>query len=906
MKYKSFNKFITEKSAQSSAREFETFGNRASRSMARKHQECGQLSGDAKTACYYKQKDESYIVEQEARSLGGENSRKLKELEAAYSATGRGKTVASGPYEGKMRGELRSMINALKSGDTQKAKNIEAISSTDVGGGLQRDASGNVSVNQEKAKEQGDKYMSDVAKEGGGTYNPETGQIEFGAKIPLISTGNFASVGKDGKDQINYGNIAQTAAQAGLMAIPGGAAVGGAFRGGAAAIRGIQGVRGARNIKKAQQIMTNAKGARAAGASKSTVQGMQQAGRETMRKGMSQTSTATRGQAVGQGRALATGAANTGRGMRTGANLGMAPARAAFRGTKGLINAATRGVAPASRVVSGGLRGGGSVVGGGLRGAGSVVGGGLRAGGKLASTIIRNPVKSAAIGAGADFAFNDGKITKDVVNKGAEAMGFNAPFDQKPKTQSTPADKPTTPAKVDPQAGPPVKKQDPQPQPEMSTLADRPPATTATPNAGGSSNSTAPATTTAAVAATKFVPQEVPANATPEERQRIATANLEGSQKARNQRDFGTETPTETQIQKRSETSRSKTATRRASRDEMMADSSSPAMKKAQAEIDKKNKSRKARGLPPLNDTVTDRIKARRANAAVSAAGAAATATAAATAAAEPTAGSALRQAEDEGRARPGSSKDMEAGSRGEVTKNTANPDAILPPGAVNFTNKIFDPNYGVEMPFGLGKLPVGAAMSGVADASDGVTRYMERSGVGGLQTPAAIAAGALYGVDPRALGAGKTDVSGNRRAPVTPANRVDPNAAPAAAKSKITRDQVDASGDLRRSLGIQSTEGQNKDSGADIDKARNDVGAGSAAIKPGETASTARSRISDDMGKQGKSSDEITNELKRLGLLSASFGAGTAVANQRTSGNQPRTVDQSRSSGEPTVPFQQ
>ncbi len=63
MKYKSFNKFITEKSAQSSAREFETFSNRASRSMARKHQECGQLTGDAKTACYYKQKDESYIVE---------------------------------------------------------------------------------------------------------------------------------------------------------------------------------------------------------------------------------------------------------------------------------------------------------------------------------------------------------------------------------------------------------------------------------------------------------------------------------------------------------------------------------------------------------------------------------------------------------------------------------------------------------------------------------------------------------------------------------------------------------------------------------------------------------------------------------------------------------------------------
>ena len=63
MKYKSFNKFITEKSAQSSAREFETFGNRASRSMARKHQECGQLTGDAKTACYYKQKDESYIME---------------------------------------------------------------------------------------------------------------------------------------------------------------------------------------------------------------------------------------------------------------------------------------------------------------------------------------------------------------------------------------------------------------------------------------------------------------------------------------------------------------------------------------------------------------------------------------------------------------------------------------------------------------------------------------------------------------------------------------------------------------------------------------------------------------------------------------------------------------------------
>ena len=58
MKYKSFSKFITEKSAQTAAREFDTFQNRASRKMARINQKCGQLTGDAKTSCLYGQTDD--------------------------------------------------------------------------------------------------------------------------------------------------------------------------------------------------------------------------------------------------------------------------------------------------------------------------------------------------------------------------------------------------------------------------------------------------------------------------------------------------------------------------------------------------------------------------------------------------------------------------------------------------------------------------------------------------------------------------------------------------------------------------------------------------------------------------------------------------------------------------------
>jgi hypothetical protein len=399
------------------------------------------------------------------------------------------------------------------------------------------------------------------------------------------------------------------------------------------------------------------------------------------------------------------------------------------------------------------------------------------------------------------------------------------------------------------------------PKPEMSTLADRPPATTATPNTGGSSTSTAPATTTAAAAATKFVPQEVPANATPEERQRIATANLEGSQKARNQRDFGTETPTETQIQKRSESSKSKTDARRANIASVMSDPNSPAMKAAQAEIDRianRNKSSSTyRGnlggaQEGINDATAERIRRRYARQANSGSG----------------------------------------GGNGRTTSNSGVP--LDPDGQTKITPDDFTakPVFGNAVALALTKGAndvfndpgvVGGIANGLADAGDFIAppgSWLSR-GWGSIM-------GGLMGVDSRALGnVDKIDPKDVRR---HSGPKINPDAGPKVQASTITKDQVDASGDLRRALGIKGV-GQNVDAPEAIDKARNDVGAGSAAIKPGETASTARGRIMDEMGKQGKSSDEIKNELKRLGLLSASFGAGTTVSNQKPG---------------PTIPFQQ
>lgn len=854
MNYKSFNKFITEKSAQAAAKDWEKFGNRASRSMAKLNQKCGQLTGDAKTSCLYGQtddneKNESYIVEQEARALGGENSRKLKELEAAYSATGRGKTVASGPYAGKMRGELRAMISALKSGDKQKAKDIETIGSSGIGGGLQRDQEGNVRVDQATAKRQGDKYMSDVAKSQGGEFNPETGQIELGAKIPLVSTGNFFSVGKDGNMQTNYGNIAQTAAQAGLMAIPGGAAVGALGRGGAAAIRGVQGVRGARNITKAQKIAANAKRARDAGASRATVQGMQQAGRQTMQQGMRQTAQATRGQAVGQGRAALTGAANTVRGAATGARLGSAPVRAAATGVRNLAGGATRaltGRAAGSAVGAGG-RLGAATIGAGSRLGAATIG----AAGRVASTAIRNPIKTAALGVGADVAFNDGRITKDLVNRGSEALGGGPVF-------STQADKPKedkkTEPKVDPQAGPEVKPATDTATTDATTTTAATGSTTQKPEPKpdtGAAAATVPATGTAVAAASKFVPEKIPDGATPEQRQEIAQRNLEGSQRARNMRDFGTETPTETQIQKRSEASRSKTAARRASRDEIMSDSSSPAMKKAQAEIDKKNKSRKARGLPPLNDPVMDRIKAREANKAVSAAGA--------------------------GAAAGGAS---EPSSSGAFSYNTR--DITEPKPATGDTTGETPKSIGgaaATAAAGLGNLAIGD-FGKAADRGDELNRYLRQSGrLGNF----------ISNLSSRIMGTPTTEyIPPEQRRQLTPGAGGDPQAGPAA-RSGPTRQQVETDPRFAQIKGALAGERQ-------TDADRGDVGAGSAAIKPGEDASAARLRIDKELREKGLSQDKITAEMIRLGLRRPAPGSG--------GGNVSRTVDQSRTSG-PTTPMQ-
>ena len=384
----------------------------------------------------------------------------LAALQAAYDSTPAGQKVASGPYKGKMRGELKAMISALesalKTGDTQKYQNIQAISSSDIGGGITRDESGNVTVDKEKAKAQSDKYMSKVAELEGGNYNPETGEIEFGG-IPGLRniglSGKYTSVGKQGDMNVDYGNIALDA----LWAVPGLGAIGGLGRaGGRMALAGNRGLAG-RGVTNLGSRITSA----AAGAGART-------GYQTAR-------------ALG-GRGF--GAANT---VRRSAGLGagkfiQGATETAVRGLGGSVSRLGTRIAgnPISKVTARSL--GADAAGGALTGtrAGlNLLGGGLNVTRKGLSTAIRNPGKTALLAAGADVAFNDGRITTDLINRGAEAAGLPQPFAQ--NAQSTPEDRPTTSTtstpKVDPQAGPPVLPATPAtPDTEQQMVSSGPPA----------------------------------------------------------------------------------------------------------------------------------------------------------------------------------------------------------------------------------------------------------------------------------------------------------------------------------------------------------------------------------------------------------------------------------------------
>ena len=531
-------------------------------------------------------------------------------------------------------------------------------------------------------------------------------------------------------------------------------------------------------------------------------------------------------------------------------------------------------------------------------------------GGALTAEPVEGPGPSKAKAAAEKAAAEKAAAEKAAAEKAATT---------KPKPEmSTLADRPAAPVK---------------PKPEMSTLADRPAAPAATPAAPAPAAApAAPAAAAAAVVPT-FQQQEIPAHVSPKERQRLATDILQVSQKKRNYNDFGTTTPTDTQTQKRSQNITDRQNARKSNMNSVMSDPNSPAMKAAQAEIDQianRNKSsstyRGNRGgaQDGINDKTADQIRRRHARQANSVSGGVAAG------------GGGGAGGGGAGGGGAGANPWRTATGTDWVGNPTDDKGYIPQPIKQDNINRPVDPRKPTETIDNLWS-GVGAIASGdvnrmgdvgndltAAFRNPGGTNYFgiplpdrlrhgidRRSGEWGYDSKGVI--GGMFGADNSPEDeATMRDIKYltpdqlRQRDPNAP--RVDPNAGPNVQASTITKDQVDKSGDLRRSLGIQGAGGQNADNPDAIDRSRNDAGAGSAAINPGENTTSARARISTELQKQGKTSEEIVAELKKLKLLSASFGAATAVGNlQRTDGNTPRTVDQSRGGAPgPVVPFQQ
>ena len=372
--------------------------------------------------------------------------------------------------------------------------------------------------------------------------------------------------------------------------------------------------------------------------------------------------------------------------------------------------------------------------------------------------------------------------------------------------------------------------------------------------------------------------QAIPANATQQKRQQIASANLAASQSARNVRDFGTATATPQQVAARSAQSRVAQADRRASRDDIMADSDSAAMKTAQRKIDAQNDLRKRQGKPPLNMATVQKMQAREANRFLSTQRDRATAAAAPAAGASPQAGAA--------------SPDTSAGprnERGEVAISRKDTEGAIigdenAAALATATNDLFNR-----------KDAVGVGANVAANVGDAMSRGMRQdpTGIGGLVDKGyAGLVGSFFGGAGmrRALGSDYRRIRSNeikQRDPNAP--KVDTQAGVPEVKSGPTRQQVETDPRFAQIKGALAGERQ-------TDADRGDVGAGSAAIKPGENASAARLRIDKELREKGLSQDKITAEMIRLGLRRPAPGSG--------GGNVSRTVDQSRTSG-PTTPMQ-
>jgi len=366
--------------------------------------------------------------------------------------------------------------------------------------------------------------------------------------------------------------------------------------------------------------------------------------------------------------------------------------------------------------------------------------------------------------------------------------------------------------------------------------------------------------------------QAIPANATQQQRQQIASANLAASQSARNVRDFGTATATPQQVAARSTQSRVAQADRRASRDDIMADPDSAAMKTAQRKIDAQNDLRKRQGKPPLNMATVQKMQAREANRFLS------TQRDRATAGASPQAGAA--------------SPDTSAGprnERGEVAISRKDTEGAIigdenAAALATTTNDLFNR-----------KDAVGVGANVAANVGDAMSRGMRQdpTGIGGLVDKGyAGLVGSFFGGAGmrRALGSDYRRIRSNeikQRDPNAP--KVDTQAGVPEVKSGPTRQQVETDPRFAQIKGALAGERQ-------TDADRGDVGAGSAAIKPGEDASAARLRIDKELREKGLSQDKITAEMIRLGLRRPAPGSG--------GGNVSRTVDQSRTSG-PTTPMQ-
>ena len=418
MKYKSFKKYITEKSTQAAAKQFDALGYKFEKQGGAKlKQKCAQFKAgsDAHTSCMYGQdkdepKTEGFVAEQNQRPTAARRK---------------------------------------ASRTPEQQAQIDAIMSGGVGGGMTKTSDGKITIDKEKEKKQQDKFMKQSAEVaggwGGGQFNKDTGAIEFGG-IPglrgLGLSGKYASVDAKGTNKTHYGNIALDA----TYAIPGAGLVTGMglglAKGAARGVARFGGNLGGKALTKGgnvvRQNVTRGRippgtdagiGKRALSKLDTAVdklgQGMRRRGARMSGRSLtrsriaSQTPRTTRAIDVAKtglrGAAVTTGAAVSG-------------GAAAVRGGAAAVRGGAAAVRGGSNLVRGGgglaARGGGGAA---VRGGGAAIRGG---GGTVVRETGKRGLLKTGLGVGTglvafDALTNDGKGTQSLVDKGKETLGIS-------------------------------------------------------------------------------------------------------------------------------------------------------------------------------------------------------------------------------------------------------------------------------------------------------------------------------------------------------------------------------------------------------------------------------------------------------------------------------------------------